>query len=225
MMPMGFEYGWSRRLSVVAGPDRLSGADREPARFDLSAFIAGVNRMKRAVPALNEEGPQRRVSRQDDPLLALLRQNESGAERVLTVVNTQEFEPREVAAEDLLASAGLSHLGNRIELAEMLPGGAEMPAPPGLVVAPLEVRVLRAVLRPTRQVVIAPYDRAPPDPGHHERWRPEARILIEDVWPQIDGGRYPVKRIVRDEIAVWADLLRDGHDTIAAVPEYPDYEQ
>ena len=46
--------------------------------------------------------------------MALLRQNESGAERVLTVVNTQEFEPREVAAEDLLASAGLSHLGNRI---------------------------------------------------------------------------------------------------------------
>ena len=120
----------------------------------------------------------------------------------------------------MLASAGLAHLGNRLELAEMLPGGGELPAPAGLVVAPLEVRVLRAVLRPTRQVVIAPYDRALPAPGHHERWRPEARILIEDVWPQIDGGRYPVKRIVGDEIAVWADLFRDGHDTIAAVLKY-----
>jgi starch synthase (maltosyl-transferring) len=39
---------------------------------------------------------------------------------------------------------------------------------------------------------------------------------IEDVYPLIDGGRYPVKRIVGEQVEVWADIYRDGHDVIAA---------
>ncbi|HEU0082469.1 MAG TPA: alpha-1,4-glucan--maltose-1-phosphate maltosyltransferase [Bradyrhizobium sp.] len=39
---------------------------------------------------------------------------------------------------------------------------------------------------------------------------------IEDVYPIIDGGRFPVKRVVGEPIEVWADIYRDGHDVIAA---------
>jgi starch synthase (maltosyl-transferring) len=39
---------------------------------------------------------------------------------------------------------------------------------------------------------------------------------IEDVYPSIDGGRYPVKRIVGERVEVWADVYRDGHDIVAA---------
>src|SRR5664279_6211984 len=39
---------------------------------------------------------------------------------------------------------------------------------------------------------------------------------IEDVYPLIDGGRFPVKRIVGERVAVWADVYRDGHDVMAA---------
>ena len=53
MMPMGFEYGWSRRLDVVSTRDDQP----EPKRFDLSEFIAEVNAMKKSIPAFNEEGP------------------------------------------------------------------------------------------------------------------------------------------------------------------------
>jgi starch synthase (maltosyl-transferring) len=42
------------------------------------------------------------------------------------------------------------------------------------------------------------------------------RFLVEDIYPSIDGGRYPVKRIAGEPIEVWADLVRDGHDKIAA---------
>jgi starch synthase (maltosyl-transferring) len=42
------------------------------------------------------------------------------------------------------------------------------------------------------------------------------RFLVEDIYPSIDGGRYAVKRIAGERIDVWADLLRDGHDRIAA---------
>jgi starch synthase (maltosyl-transferring) len=39
---------------------------------------------------------------------------------------------------------------------------------------------------------------------------------IEDVFPQVDGGRFPVKRIVGESVDVWADIYRDGHDIAAA---------
>ncbi len=39
---------------------------------------------------------------------------------------------------------------------------------------------------------------------------------IEDVYPSIDGGRFPVKRIVGERVEVWADIYRDGHEVIAA---------
>jgi len=41
-------------------------------------------------------------------------------------------------------------------------------------------------------------------------------IVIECVTPQLDGGRYPVKRVVGDAVWVGADLLKEGHDSPAA---------
>src|SRR5215831_2361918 len=42
------------------------------------------------------------------------------------------------------------------------------------------------------------------------------RIYIEDVYPVVDGGRFPIKRIVGEEIDVWADIFHDGHVVLAA---------
>src|SRR5712691_2857818 len=42
------------------------------------------------------------------------------------------------------------------------------------------------------------------------------RIYIEDVYPLVDAGRFPVKRIVGEEVDVWADIFRDGHAVLAA---------
>jgi starch synthase (maltosyl-transferring) len=39
---------------------------------------------------------------------------------------------------------------------------------------------------------------------------------IEDVYPLIDGGRFPVKRIAGERVEVWADIYRDGHDVVSA---------
>ena len=43
-----------------------------------------------------------------------------------------------------------------------------------------------------------------------------ARIAIEGVQPEIDGGRFPVKRAVGDVMIVEADIFCDGHDKIDA---------
>jgi starch synthase (maltosyl-transferring) len=42
------------------------------------------------------------------------------------------------------------------------------------------------------------------------------RFRIEDIFPCVDGGRYPVKRTVGETVEVWADIFREGHDVIAA---------
>ena len=42
------------------------------------------------------------------------------------------------------------------------------------------------------------------------------RFKIEDIFPRVDGGHYPVKRIAGEIVEVWADIFRDGHDVIAA---------
>jgi starch synthase (maltosyl-transferring) len=44
-----------------------------------------------------------------------------------------------------------------------------------------------------------------------------SRVVIESVEPEIDGGRFPIKRTVGEEVVVSADIFADGHDLLAAV--------
>ncbi|RPH35625.1 MAG: DUF3416 domain-containing protein, partial [Chloroflexi bacterium] len=41
-------------------------------------------------------------------------------------------------------------------------------------------------------------------------------IVIERVEPELDGGRYPAKRVVGDWLTVSADIIADGHDQLGA---------
>ena len=46
------------------------------------------------------------------------------------------------------------------------------------------------------------------------------RVVIEDVTPRVDDGRFAVKRVAGDEVIVEADVFGDGHDHVSAVLEY-----
>jgi starch synthase (maltosyl-transferring) len=46
------------------------------------------------------------------------------------------------------------------------------------------------------------------------------RIQIQDVKPQVDCGRYPVKACVGDAVSISATIFRDGHDSISAVVRF-----
>src|SRR5579859_4617818 len=41
-------------------------------------------------------------------------------------------------------------------------------------------------------------------------------IAIEDVQPELDGGQWPIKRVVGDEVRVSADIFKEGHDLLQA---------
>jgi starch synthase (maltosyl-transferring) len=47
-----------------------------------------------------------------------------------------------------------------------------------------------------------------------------SRVVIEAVKPEIDGGRFPAKRVVGERIVVEADIFADGHDSLSAVLRY-----
>src|SRR3712207_3604509 len=46
------------------------------------------------------------------------------------------------------------------------------------------------------------------------------RAIIESVKPEIDGGRYPIKRVVGERAVVEADIFTDGHEAVSAVLLY-----
>ncbi|MGH7354662.1 MAG: alpha-1,4-glucan--maltose-1-phosphate maltosyltransferase [Candidatus Rokuibacteriota bacterium] len=49
---------------------------------------------------------------------------------------------------------------------------------------------------------------------------PRRTVVIENVTPMVDGGRYPVKRIVGDVVEVTADVFKEGHDVLVAFVRY-----
>jgi starch synthase (maltosyl-transferring) len=48
------------------------------------------------------------------------------------------------------------------------------------------------------------------------------RVVIDRVRPEIDGGRFAIKRTVGEKVTVDADVLTDGHDTLSCLLLYRD---
>lgn len=49
---------------------------------------------------------------------------------------------------------------------------------------------------------------------------PPSPLVIENVRPSVDGGRYPIKRVVGDMLKVTATVFRDGHGLIVPLLKY-----
>ena len=46
------------------------------------------------------------------------------------------------------------------------------------------------------------------------------RVVIDRVSPELNAGRYPIKRVPGEKVVVEADLFADGHDALSAVLKY-----
>jgi starch synthase (maltosyl-transferring) len=47
--------------------------------------------------------------------------------------------------------------------------------------------------------------------------RAQHRVVIERVEPEVDGGRFAIKRTIGEEVRVRADIYADGHDLLGAM--------
>lgn len=46
------------------------------------------------------------------------------------------------------------------------------------------------------------------------------RVVIEGVKPELDCGRFPIKRTVGEKVVVVANVFADGHDAVACALLY-----
>lgn len=201
-MPFGYEWGLRKRLDA---PD--SGGE-EPA-FDLTGFIGTVNGLREALAVLNTEGPQWRATPPESPIVVLVRRlAEVEAGCTLLFLNP---DPETSHAIDpgmaLRASGGL--FGPFRDLTPETRPQTLVPGAP-LTLEPLEARLFHAL------PLVAPLPASPAA----RRARMDAlsleRVSVESVRPELDGGRFPVKRILGDTLEVSADIFTDGTFVLAA---------
>ena len=50
--------------------------------------------------------------------------------------------------------------------------------------------------------------------------RNRGRVVIENIRPEIDCGRFPIKRVAGEKVVVTADIIADGHDAVSARLHY-----
>lgn len=240
MMPMGYEFGYRKSLHVVeTRPDTP-----EIPLFDLSDFIAITNRTKAAVSALNEEGPQVEVSPPWSPAIALLRQTADSTDWALVLINPLPDRNLRLRAADLQVEASLTGRevtpgGEAVELREasrlvLKPLEVRIFQGHGEAVAPATGKSATVAKKTTAKKTgaakagkkkastketAAMGDSSAPHTVK-ARFLETVRtnsIIIEDVCPQVDCGKYPVKRVVGDTLEVSAKIYREGHDKLAAV--------
>ncbi len=134
LMPVGYEYGFRRRLDVV----HTRPPDWEQPSFDISQDIAAINRMKAECPALNEEGPQMRLAGVGDGL-ALLRRTIDGASLSVFLANPSPIQAVQLDLAPPLRAIGVGPGTMRDVTPGIAPGaGAAL-----LELAPLEWRLLQ----------------------------------------------------------------------------------
>ena len=90
MIPMGFEYGFRRRLDVV----KTSREDREIPAWDICDFITTVNRLKQLRRVFNEEGAIDVLDLGNANLLAIVKWSRDRRERALIIINKARSLPQ-----------------------------------------------------------------------------------------------------------------------------------
>jgi starch synthase (maltosyl-transferring) len=90
MMPIGFEYGFHKRLNVV----NTRPEDWETPAWDLTDFIRRVNQLKASQLLFNEEGPIETLDVGNPNLFALVKHRRAGAERMLIILNKDRHNPQ-----------------------------------------------------------------------------------------------------------------------------------
>jgi starch synthase (maltosyl-transferring) len=219
LMPMGFEYAFHKRLDPVHTREEDWWAESSNPEVDLTGFIAETNRFKAETPVLNEPCYLRRVTAPNGRCVGLLRLDAgtplAAGQAALTVINPDLSRPDGIDFGPLLTAAG----GRVSAFRDSTPAVPPLPFVVGapLTLDPLGVRVFTGSVEASRGTG---HVASPEQAQRRLEWLAANRVAIERVSPELDGGRFPVKRIVGDVLEVEADIFVDGHDKLAAVVKY-----
>jgi starch synthase (maltosyl-transferring) len=157
-----------------------------------------VNALKAADGPLGVPGPLRRVTSPNARVVGLLRLDAgtplAAEAAAITLVNPDLSRPDGIELGPLLTAAG----GRIADFADATPGGSPLPFVAGtpLTLDPLGVRVF--VGREARAARSETFAASAEAAEARLSALAADRVAIERVSPELDGGRFPVKRVVGD---------------------------
>ncbi|MGA7966848.1 MAG: maltotransferase domain-containing protein, partial [Gammaproteobacteria bacterium] len=199
ILPMGYAAGSANRGKAKT---------MAPA-FDIGTEIAVINALKRDTPAFNEPARIVRLSPPGARAVVLAIEPLAGDAAVACItLNPDPTRHAEVAAGPLFARLDV----RTAEARELTPGRTpqRLEATSEVALEPGDLRwfeLSAAAAGPRKTTVTPPASLTP-------------SIAIESVAPQLDAGRFPVKRVLGEAVVVEANLVVEGHAHPAAVLRY-----
>ena len=208
LIPMGLEFGAREPVPPTGANRETYTALRDRPRLNLAESIRAVNAFVAREGDAFVRGGMRIMTSGGAAATAVLRTDRSDVRRAeaarLVLIN-----PALDIAAKLPAGTLSPEAGRFLPFRDVIGSGPNVEAEIVSTLGPGEVRILEGSLPPA---IVPALDTL--------RFTPETavaapRLVIEAVTPAVDGGRYPVKRIVGEVVRVEADAFAEGHDHIA----------
>jgi starch synthase (maltosyl-transferring) len=201
MIPMGLEWG------AIASMDRRGASDNNvPAEAGQAKFAKEVREaieLTNALAVRGIAGEMRALTAPDQVVTALLRSDtidvRQAARCVTALINTdfQHEQSLPIPLDPLPPSAGIAAIADASLSTDRDWQGA---------LAPGEIRLID--VRPSAPL------RMRRSSTERSTLTKLPRIVIDNVAPTVDQGRFAAKRVVGDTIAIEADVFTDGHDLL-----------
>ena len=208
LVPMGLEFGARERVAPTGGVRETYAALRAAPRLQLSETVRAANAFVKREGGRFAGGALRLIGAAAGSPTGVLRIDASDLRRAtsarLVLVNPS------LDRVSTLAGGALSpEVGRFLPFRDAIGSGPNLNADTAASLAPAAVRVLDGR---AGSAIVPPLDSL--------RFTVETamaapRLAIEAIAPSVDGGRYPVKRIVGEVVRVEADAFAEGHDRIA----------
>lgn len=188
LMPMGFEFEMEAPFIDARREDFEEASSHRTE--ELQEQIGALNRALAAHSTAGHRSMRALELRNDFAAIVRI-ENERPARLVL--LNRDPIDACEPEIDRLAAKVEARPEGTNVD--------RHLPAAAGALIA-------LSASRPVQNDAVA---------SPQERIRLDAdRLAIEAVTPAVDNGRFSVKRMVGDLVAVEADIFSDGHDVLAA---------
>ena len=204
LIPMGFEFASAQEMDRRHLDWQDFAVAEQTRPIDLSNDIRAANGLTARLAGLGMRGEVRALTGPESGVTAVLRADHNdvrlAGSAIVILINPDPHREQglPVSLDPLPPAAGASFAHP----------SAMQDRNPSSPLAPGEVRVVRV----ERSDPIRQRHR---DVGVPKLALTSPRIVVENIAPAVDAGRFAAKRVVGESVSVEADVFADGHDVLA----------